>query len=423
MREGETVGINLTENRWSEDDAARWETDAGVEPGDRDLALRIYTSRLIGGDPDLVLHGGGNTSVKTRHGSGGEVMHVKGSGWDLATIEAPGLPALHLEAIRSGGRAGALSDPEMVALLRANLLDAKSPNPSLETLLHGFLPAKFVDHSHATAVLVLVNQPDADAICRTIYGDRLAVVPYVMPGYDLSIAAAEIAAANPEAEGLWLVNHGLFTFGETARQSYDRMIEFVNMAERHLASRGITILPTDERTHEHSFIDLLKERLQAVGPVFADGIAIDARTGPTIKTFLERPDLADLAMRGTVTPDHVIRVKPFPLLLKGTESAEDIDRALDDYGKRYEAYFRAGEAQAKEPKTMLDCLPRVAQIENVGMVGFGKTASEAKVVADLTSQSMRVMLAAEKYGRFTPLTPGHLFDMEYWSLEQAKLGK
>jgi len=418
---GEPVTVNLTQNRWNDDDATRWEDGAGDDPADRDLALRIYTSRLIGGDPDLVLHGGGNTSVKTRRGADGEVMHVKGSGWDLATIEAPGLPALHLDAIRTGGRAGTLSDPQMVALLRANLLDPKAPNPSLETLLHGFLPAKFVDHSHATAALVLVNQPDADLICRAIYGDRLAVVPYVMPGYDLSIAAAKIAEANPD--GLWLVNHGLFTFGETARQSYDRMIEFVNMAERHLASRGVTILPTEERPQEGAFIDLLRQRLQEASSVFAEGIALDARTGPSISAFLAHPDLADIATRGTVTPDHVIRVKPFPLLLKGTERADAIDSALKDYSARYEAYFRAGAAEAKEPKVMLDCLPRVAQIETVGMVGIGKTAAEATIVADLTSQSMRVMLAAEAYGRFTPLMPGQLFDMEYWSLEQAKLQK
>ncbi|MCY0093471.1 class II aldolase/adducin family protein [Hoeflea ulvae] len=415
--------VSLTQNRWSDAEAARWQQDAGEDPADRDLALRIYTSRLIGGDPDLVLHGGGNTSVKTVRGADDEVMHVKGSGWDLETIEAPGLPALHLEAIRTGGRAQVLSDPQMVALLRENLLDPKAPNPSLETLLHAFLPAKFVDHSHATAVLVLVNQPDADAICRTIYGDRLAVVPYVMPGYDLSIAAAEIAEVNPGCEGLWLVNHGIFTFGETARQSYDRMIEFVNMAERHLASRGVTILPTDEHPQQAPFIELLKQRLQAAGPVFADKIALDARAGPSISAFLAHPDLADLATRGTVTPDHVIRVKPFPLLLKGTESATQIDQALTDYGTRYEAYFHAGAAEAKEPKVMLDCLPRVAQIENTGMVGIGKTAAEAKIVADLTSQSMRVMLAAEAYGRFTPLKPGQLFEMEYWSLEQAKLAK
>lgn len=419
--------VSLTENRWNDDDAARWEGDADRDPADRDLALRIYTSRLIGNDPDLVLHGGGNTSVKTTRslpdGTESAVMHVKGSGWDLATIEAPGLPALQLEAIRAGGRGGALSDPQMVALLRANLLNPKAPNPSLETLLHGFLPAKFVDHSHATAVLVLVNQPDSDAICRIIYGDRLAVVPYVMPGYELSIAAARIAEANPGCEGLWLVNHGLFTFGETARESYERMIEFVNMAELHLADRGQFIATADDRPREGRFLDLLKGRMQAAGAVFADGMAMDARTGTAITAFLARSDLADIATRGTVTPDHVIRLKPFPLLLNGTENAHQIDRALKDYGDRYEAYFSAGAAEAEEPKTILDTLPRVVYVENFGLIGVGRTEGEARIVADLASQSVRVILAAEDYGCFTPLTPGQLFEMEYWSLEQAKLGK
>lgn len=417
--------IRLTENRWNDADAARWEKDAGSDPADKDLALRIYTSRLIGGDPDLVLHGGGNTSVKTTRtlpdGSKGEVLHVKGSGWDLATIEAPGLPALHLDAIRTGGRNGVLTDPEMVTLLRGNLLDAAAPNPSLETLLHAFLPAKFVDHSHATAILALVNQSDADEICRKIYGNRLAMVPYVMPGYDLSIEAAKIAEANPDCEGLWLVNHGLFTFGATARESYDLMIEFVNMAEQHLADQGISVIPSDEHPSEGKFLNLLQDRLQAAGSTFAKGAVLDARTGTAIEEFLRRSDLADIATRGTVTPDHVIRVKPFPILLSGTENADEIDRALQSYADRYETYFKTCVAAAKEPKVMLDNLPRAAQIKNLGLVGIGKNSTDAGIVADLSAQSVRVMLAAEAYGRFNPLMPAELFEMEYWSLEQAKL--
>lgn len=421
------MSIRFTANRWNDDEAAQWEATAGDDLTERDLALRIYTSRLIGGDPDLVLHGGGNTSVKTTRvlpdGTTGEVLHVKGSGWDLANIEAPGLPALHLDAIRVGGRAGKLSDPEMVALLRANLLDQSAPNPSLETLLHGFLPAKFVDHSHATAILVLVNQPNAEAICKELFGDRLAVVPYVMPGYDLSVAAAKIAEDNPNCDGLWLVNHGLFTFGATARESYDRMIEFVNMAERYLADKDIFILPSDEKTTQGVFLDLLADCLKEAGPTFSDGVSLDARTGTAISKFLARNNLGDIATRGTVTPDHVIRVKPFPLILSGEENAVEIGCALKEYASRYRDYFNSGAAESSEPKTMLDPLPRVIHVRNLGLVGIGKNSSDAKIVADLASQSVRVILAAESYGRFTPLSRKHLFDMEYWSLEQAKLAK
>ncbi|WP_092889223.1 class II aldolase/adducin family protein [Roseicitreum antarcticum] len=448
----------MTPNCWNDSEAASWQQQAGSDPADRDLALRIYTSRLIGGDPDLVLHGGGNTSVKTRRrlpggavtggvstregsapdaavanteaeagGTFADVLHVKGSGWDLATIEGPGLPGVHLDAIRSGGRAGRLSDPDMVALLRANLLDPSAPNPSLETLLHGFLPAKFVDHSHATAVLVLVNQPDAAAICRELYGDRLAVVPYVMPGYDLSIAADQIALAHPDCEGLWLVNHGLFTFGATARESYDRMIDFVNLAETHLAERGVTLYPGDDHPLEGAFpdpfLDRLRDRVQAAGPAFAAGAVLDARDGASIRAFLARNDLRAAAHRGTVTPDHVIRLKPFPLFLDGTETDADIDRALHAYALKYIAYFETCAASATEPKVMLDTLPRVVHVRSLGLIGIGKTKAEAGIVADLAAQTVRVIHAAETRGRFAPLTQAELFEMEYWSLEQAKLKK
>ncbi|MDT8855102.1 class II aldolase/adducin family protein [Paracoccaceae bacterium Fryx2] len=418
-------------NRWDDTAAAAWVAAAGDDPADRDLALRIYTSRLIGGDPDLVLHGGGNTSVKTLRpdadGKPRAVMHVKGSGWDLATIEAPGLPAVELAPLLASRHAAPLSDPEMVGLLRANLLDPASPNPSLETLLHAFLPARFVDHSHATAVLVLVNQPDAAEIGQRIYGGQLAIVPYVMPGYDLSIEAARIFDANPECKGLWLVNHGLFTFGKTARESYDRMITFVNMAEDFLASAGVTVLlieppqPADDRAQ--AFGALLADRLRAAGPVFAAGAALDFRQDTAIRTLLARDDLPEIASRGTVTPDHVIRIKAFPLILDGTENAADIDAALDRYAERYRTYFRQEASRATEPKVMLDPLPRVVHVRSLGLFGVGRTGAEAAIAADLASQTARVILAAEAIGAFTPLSRNDLFNMEYWSLEQAKLKK
>lgn len=418
-------------NRWDDGAAEVWLARAGSDPADRDLALRIYTSRLIGGETDLVLHGGGNTSVKTsRHRADGSlrpVLHVKGSGWDLGAIEAPGLPALELAPLLDAKSGPALSDPQMVALLRANLLDPASPNPSIETLLHAFLPAKFVDHSHAAAVLVLVNQPDAAEIGRRIYGRRLAIVPYVMPGYDLSIEAAKIFDANRDCEGLWLVNHGLFTFGETARQSYDRMIEFVNMAEAHLEEQGAgLVLPLASRGHtaaSRGFEGHLSARIRAAGSTMAAGVALDFRADAAIDTLLSRPDLAEISERGTITPDHVIRVKPFPLVLRGDEDAAALDAALAAYGDRYRTYFEVHARNASEPKTMLDTLPRVVLVKGLGLFGVGRNDVEASIVADLACQAARVMQAAESYGRFTPLPTADLFDMEYWSLEQAKLRK
>jgi len=186
-----------------------------------------------------VIHGGGNTSVKTRAadflGQEHDVLCVKGSGWDLATIEPPGLPAVYLKPLQKIRERQTLTDEDMVAFLRANLLEASSPNPSVETLLHAFLPHKFVDHTHTVAVLALSNQPDGIARCKDLYGDKVAILPYVMPGFDLAKATADLYDANPDVEGILLHKHGLFTFGDTAEQSYRRLIELVTLAENGIA--------------------------------------------------------------------------------------------------------------------------------------------------------------------------------------------
>src|SRR5436309_10392600 len=206
-----------------------------------DMAQRVYTSRLLGGDPLLVLHGGGNTSVKAVMpdllGDPTEVLCVKGSGWDMAAIEPPGLPAVRLAPLRKLRARDALSDEDMVRIQRANLLDPGAPNPSVETLLHAFLPHKYVDHTHSTAVLSLADQPDAAERCADLYGRRMGLVPYVMPGFLLAKTAAEIFEADPAVEGLVLLKHGIFTFGDTAQQAYERMIAAVSLAEDRLAHR------------------------------------------------------------------------------------------------------------------------------------------------------------------------------------------
>src|SRR5436309_10451204 len=203
-----------------------------------DMAQRVYTSRLLGGDPRLVLHGGGNTSVKTTLpdllGEPTEVLCVKGSGWDMAAIEPPGLPAVRLAPLRKLRGRDALSDQDMVKIQRANLLDPGAPNPSVETLLHAFLPHKFIDHTHAVAVLSLADQPDAAERLADLYGPRVGVVPYIMPGFLLAKKAAEVHAAAPSVEGLVLVKHGVFSFGDSAREAYERMIAIVTLAEDRL---------------------------------------------------------------------------------------------------------------------------------------------------------------------------------------------
>ena len=226
------------DNLWSDRDA-EWAVAQYAEEGvNRDLALRTYTTRLLGGEPKLVIHGGGNTSVKTTmkdlSGEDVDVLCVKGSGWDMGTIEPPGLPAVRLKPLLKLAALDALSDEDMVNAQRGNLLDSTSPNPSVETLLHAFLPHKFIDHTHSNAVLALTDQPNGDAVCREVYGDTMGYVPYIMPGFALSIKAMEVFEENPEVDGLILLKHGIFTFGETAEQAYGRMIDKVNQAEQRI---------------------------------------------------------------------------------------------------------------------------------------------------------------------------------------------
>src|SRR5579864_5426137 len=227
---------------WSEGDAAAMVARYGEDGVGRDLALRVYTSRLLGGDPRLVLHGGGNTSVKCvlldLLGEPAEALCVKGSGWDMANIEPAGLPAVRLAPLLKLRTLDHLADEDMVRVQRANLLDPGAPNPSVETLLHAFLPAKFIDHTHANAVLSLVDQPDGDRICREVYDGRFGIVPYVMPGFDLARKAARIFEHDPRVEGLILLKHGIFTFGADAREAYERMIAAVSAAEARIQKKG-----------------------------------------------------------------------------------------------------------------------------------------------------------------------------------------
>lgn len=408
---------------WKDNEAARYAAAASATGQPEALGLRIYTSRMIGKVPDLVLHGGGNTSVKLSASDGSAIMHVKGSGADLATISAPGLPGLRLAPLNDARKSGKLSDRAMLALLRASLLDPSAPNPSVEALLHAWLPFAFVDHTHATAVLVLANQDDCEAIVREIYNERLAFLPYVMPGYDLSCAAADLYHRFPDCEGLWLKNHGLFTFGATAKESYERMIDCVTAAESYLAAKDIT-LPRPEKTDRETdpvLAEQLEQALRADNSPFADGLALDFRSTPSIRTYLAHEALETIAARGTVTPDHVIRIKPFPLVIAADASCENITAALAAYKARYLAYFERNAAHAAEQKIILDPFPRMVLIKGLGLVGLGRDEKSARIVGDLGEQTARIINAAEEVGSFQPIGEADLFDMEYWSLEQAKL--
>ena len=291
----------------------------------RDLALRVYTTRLLGRDPRLVLHGGGNTSVKTRlsdlNGEDVEVLCVKGSGWDMGAIEPAGLPAVRLAPLLKLRARETLTDEEMVRLQRANLIDPAAPNPSVEALLHAFLPHKFVDHTHSTAVLALTDQPDGEALCREVYGNKVGYVPYVMPGFGLAKAAAQVFDADPLVEGLVLVKHGIFSFGADARESYERMIALVTLAEARLA-KNRKVAPCAKLPPRPA-------GLADVAPIVrgacslpdskSDGawkrFVLDFRNDEAVMNFVNGAEVARYGQAGVVTPDHNIRIKNKPLVV------------------------------------------------------------------------------------------------------------
>jgi len=406
-----------------------------------EVALRVYTSRLIGGDPALVLHGGGNTSVKgsTRDPLGQEisVLYIKGSGWDLASLEPPGIPALRLAPLQALREVEGLSDEEMVNALRINLLDAAAPNPSVETLLHAFLPHRFVDHTHADAILALVDQPDPEARCAEVFGGRLAVLPFVFPGFSLSGLAARAFEADPAVEGIVLIHHGLVTFGETARESYERTIHYVTLAEQALARGRPKGFAPRRRVHAPTETELsdaipiirgaLAEAPDAKGPPRRR--VLHYRSSEAIRAFVGGKDVAEFSQRGVATPDHIIRTKNLPLLLppvrpgEAEEFRQACRQALARYRADYHAYFQAGAAASPAPKTELDPDPRIVLLPGAGFFAVGKTEGEACIAADIYEHTIGIIARAEGIGHYRPLDPMTLFEMEYWSLEQAKLGK
>jgi rhamnose utilization protein RhaD (predicted bifunctional aldolase and dehydrogenase)/NAD(P)-dependent dehydrogenase (short-subunit alcohol dehydrogenase family) len=427
----------MFENLWRDGEAAAFEEAAGPDPTARALALRVYSSRLIGRVPDLVMHGGGNTSIKLQardvFGDTVEVLHVKGSGADLDTITAAGLPAVRLEPLHRLRTLDRLSDEDMVNVQRANLLDSAAPNPSVETLLHAWLPDAVVDHTHATPFLALANLPHAEVALREAFGDRLAVVPYIMPGFALAKAAAAARDAHPEAEGLLLLNHGHFTWGRTPRESYDRLIAQTNEVAAWLAARRSPIRPparpAPARRAAEEAAPTLAALRGALASALPDGAALpvlDLRDDEATRAFLDRPDLPDLARQGVATPDHVIRTKAFPLHLDRATLAggpEGVRAAVQAFAQAYRDAFARQAPRAASPKTMLAPLPGLVWAEGLGLLGVGASAAGARVAADIGVQTLRVIEQGEAAGGYRPIGEADTFDMEYWSLEQAKLGR
>ena len=403
-----------------------------------DLALRIYSTRLLGRNAKLVLHGGGNSSLKTKERDLADqetaVLRVKGSGWDMGSIEPAGFPAVRIEPLRALRARKRLSNGEMAKAQRAYLIDPQAPSPSVEMLLHAFMPAKFVDHTHATAVLSLIDQPNAAELCAEVFGGRLGFVPYRMPGFGLAKKAAEVFEKDKNVEGLILDKHGIFTFGETAREAYERMIEFVTRAENRLKKNRKAVFVSAK----------LPQKIAAAGevaPILRGACTLrdtqgegahkrpilEFRTGDAILNYVNGRQVGRYARAGVITPDHVIRVKPWPLIVPAPPAGKldafksAVHKAAQKFADDYKSYFAQNKKRANGA-VMHDPAPRVVLVPGLGLFGLGASAKDARIAADIAQAAVEGITDAETIGRFTSISPADMFDCEYWPLELAKLG-
>ena len=419
-------------NFWSDSEAQKFVKKFAGNSNNADIALRVYTSRLLGREPKLVLHGGGNTSVKTTMpdilGKETEVLCVKGSGWDLADIEPQGLPAVRLSKIKKLASLNALSDTDMVNIQRLSLLDASAPNPSVETLLHAFLPHKFVDHTHSNAILALTDQTNGDKVCQEVFGNRMGYVPYIMPGFALAKKAKEVFEANTKVDGLILFKHGIFTFADTAKDSYDLMIEMATMAEVAISKRKRVSFPTTTVAEPLADVSKIAPILRGMcSSVDNSPMLLNFRTSAKILEYVNGDELVRYSQKGTVTPDHVIHTKSKPLIvpmpLKNDLIAfiKNSEIALTKYQKEYETYFEHNNERVGYTKEKLDSTPRVILVPGLGLFGLGCSKEAASIAADLAEANIDVILDAERMGTYETIQETDIFDVEYWELEQAKL--
>ena len=379
-------------NLWDDKEASRCTTD---------LDLRVYTSNLLGQSNELVLHGGGNTSVKSTV-DGEEILYVKGSGWDLVSIKAEGFAPVKMATLLEMAKMKDLSDTDMVSGQKAAMIDKTAPNPSVEAILHALIPFKVVDHTHADAVVTISNSKRGKELIQELYPNFL-IIPYVMPGFILAQKIYEMTEHGFDwdaCEGIILHNHGIFTFDDDAKKSYDKMIDAVSLAEDFLAENAEVVFDVIEPV-EFDVSELTIDKF------------IHINQTPLAVHYASQNDLRFKVTRGVLTPEHIIRTKRVPLVVEDG----DVEDALEHFKVAYEAYFNA----YRKNEIMLDSNPKYAVIKNFGILTFGKTQKEADVINDVIEHTMMAVLRADKLGGYQSISIPDSFDMEYWELEQAKL--
>lgn len=388
-------------NLWNDTEAKNFDTD---------LKLRVYTSNLLGTSDELVLHGGGNTSVKSKV-DGEDILFVKGSGWDLVSIKEEGFAPVKLDTLIQMAKLETLSDSDMVSQQKAAMIDKNAPNPSVEAILHAIIPFKFVDHTHADAVVTISNSIFGEKYIKELFPNFL-IVPYVMPGFILAKTIYEMSEDLDweTCEGIILHNHGIFTFDDDAKKSYDKMIEAVSKAEKFLeenSTLNIPNLPTKDYD-----LTILKELIsEEKGYV----IEMKVNQSPQAVYYASQPDLQNSVTKGVLTPEHIIRTKRKPLVLED----ENMLKAIENYMSDYRDYFKK---YAKD-EICLNPAPNYAVIKNFGVVSFGKNEKEAMIIDDVVSHTISAVLKANMLGGYVSICEQDSFEMEYWELEQAKLKK
>lgn len=405
-----------------------WSDTTAEQFADNPLQLRVYTSRLLGQQPDLVLHGGGNTSVKITEknlfGTDEIILYVKGSGWDLGDIEAEGFAPVKLDVLQYMAGLDQLSDSDMVRMQRAAMTNPYAPNPSVEAVLHAIIPFAYVDHTHADAIVTLTNTPNGEAIIDEIYGDSVLVVPFVMPGFILAKQIYQLTRNIDwdRYKGIILMHHGVFSFADDARQSYENMIELVTQAERYIDQQigpldnGDTT-GTEEPLSGTDLVPLAKTRKQ-VAALRGSAVYACINNAAPAHAFAGLDNIDSIATRGPLTPDHIIRTKQAPLILPAQIASGDT--SVEDYAAAYQSYF---DRNTDGGQICLDRAPRWAVWKNHGLIAFGATLKEAGIITDISHHTTRAIRQAEALGGWQVLPEHELYDMEYWELEQAKLKK
>ena len=407
---------------WNDKTAQQYVRDYKKKKINKDLALRIYTTHLLGRNPKLVLHGGGNSSVKSvgknLYKKDVNLIYVKGSGWDMSNLNELGMPGLELNPLLETIKLYELNDNDMVNLLRSNLINANAPNPSVETLLHAYLPFKFVDHTHSNAFLSILNQPNPQAIIKKIFGNKLGIVPYIMPGFSLAKECFKVFNKDEKVEGLALINHGIFTFGNTAKQSYERMINFVSDVENYISKNKIK-LKTHITKSKITVSDIVLSIRKSFSSYSNSKWILKFHNDNDDRSIASTQNLNNLLNKGPVTPDHVIRIKSKILFISKNKYLK-IDEEIKKYCLSYKKYFLKNKNFVNNCK-ITDPLPRIIVLEGIGIVSSGKKLKDQKISYDVFKSMASSVLDAERIGRFKSIVERDIFKMEYWPLERAKL--